>query len=71
MPKTSCNNGPRTSFLRIFKTISGNEVEKLLKDAIVIHCRISYAHLRILGTFNIAQNPTLTINHGIFYRTVV
>ena len=62
---------PGQVFYGFFKTISGNEVEKLLKDAIVIHCRISYAHLRILGTFNIAQNPTLTINPGNFYRTVV
>ena len=27
--------------------------------------------LKKLGTFNIAQNPTLIIDPGIFYRTVV
>ena len=30
----------------IFKTISGNEFEKLLKNAILIHCRISYAQIK-------------------------
>ena len=33
-------------FYGFFKTISGNELEKLLKDAIVIHCRISYAQFK-------------------------
>ena len=51
--------------------LSGNELEKLLKDAIVTHCRISHAQLKTLDTFNLAQNPSLTINSGIIYRTVV
>ena len=36
----------RQVFYGFFKTISGNELEKLLKDAIVIHCRISYAQFK-------------------------
>jgi len=28
------------------ETISGDELEKLLKDAIVKHCRFSYAHFK-------------------------
>ena len=28
------------------ETISGDELEKLLKDAIVKHCRFSYAHIK-------------------------
>ena len=33
-------------FYGFFKTISGYDVEKLLKDAIVIHCRISFAQIK-------------------------
>ena len=58
-------------FYGFFKTISGNEFEKLLKDAIVIYCRASYAQSKTLDTFNIALNPTLTINPVNFYRTAV
>jgi len=58
-------------FYGFFKTISGNELEKLLKDVIVVYSRISYAQLKTLDTFNITQSPTLTINPVNFYRTVV
>lgn len=37
---------PGQVFYGFFKTISGNEVEKLLKDTIVIHCRVSYAQIK-------------------------
>ena len=38
--------GPGGLVRLFFETISGNELEKLLKDVIVIHCRISYAQIK-------------------------
>lgn len=58
-------------FYGFFKTISGNELEKLLKDATIVHSWIFYAQLKTLDTFNIALNPTLTINPGNFSLAVV
>ena len=37
---------PRDLFDHFVETISGDELEKLLKDATVIHCRFSYAHIK-------------------------
>ncbi len=54
-----------------FKTISRKNLEKLLKDARVIFCRIFHVQLKTSDIFDIAQNPTLTINPGNFDRTVV
>ena len=53
------------------ETISGDELEKLLKDAIVVHRRVSYDQLKTLDSFNAAQEPTLSIKSGNFYRTAV
>lgn len=57
---------PGQVFYGFFKTISGYDVEKLLKDAIVIHCGSPSLKLKTFDTFNIAQNPTLTIDPGDF-----
>ena len=62
---------PGGLFRLFVETISGDELEKLLKDAIIKHWRFSYAHFKDLGTFNITQEPTLSIKSGNFYRTVV
>ena len=35
-------------FHAFFKTISGNKLEKLLKDAIVVHCRASYVYIEVV-----------------------
>ena len=40
---------PGHVFHGIFKTISGDKLEKLLKDAIVVHCRVSYAQIKDFG----------------------
>ena len=62
---------PGGLFRLFVETISGDELEKLLKNAIIKHWRFSYAHFKDLGTFNITQEPTLSIKSGNFYRTVV
>ena len=36
-------------FHAFFKTISGNKLEKLLEDAIVIHCRASYVYVEVVS----------------------
>ena len=52
LSETSCRNDLLTLFHVFFKTASGNEVEKLLGDAI------------IQASFNIAQNPNPIIFIG-------
>ena len=37
---------PEGRFRLFVETISGDELEKLLKDAILKHCRFSYAHFK-------------------------
>ena len=36
-------------FHAFFKTISRNKLEKLLEDAIVIHCRVSYVYIEVVS----------------------
>ena len=36
-------------FHAFFKTISRNKLEKLLKDAIVVHCRASYVYIEVVS----------------------
>jgi hypothetical protein len=52
MRKNPCAPVSGQFFYEIFETILGNEFEKLLKDATVIHRRIPALKLKIAGTFN-------------------
>ena len=72
MKKFSIGGTDRLRLVGFFvETISGDELEMLLKDAIVEVRRVSYAQLKNLDTFSVAQEPTLSIKSGNFYRTVV
>ena len=42
---------PGGRFRLFVETISGDELEKLLKDATVVHCRVSYALIKDFGYF--------------------
>ena len=58
--------------VRLFiETISGDELEKLLKDAIVKHCRFSYAQIKDFRylQYNAGSGIINQLRH--FYRTVV
>ena len=68
-------NACRSAYRRYSRSFCQNdirgELEKPLKYAIVIHCRVSDVQLKISETFNVTQKTTFSIKSGTFYRTEV
>ena len=50
-------------FHAFFKTISRNKLEKLMKDAIVVHCRASYVYIEVVSALQYSAGADV-FNHN-------